>query len=320
MYNNDLLKAEWIMSECPHIPVLLSPVLDVLLDGCSGVYIDGTFGAGGYTRGILNADVHNKVIGFDRDPSAIETAQKTEQDFKGRFCFVHDCFGNMSKHVSEKVDGIVLDIGVSSMQIDEPERGFSFRFDGPLDMRMAQCGLSAKDVVNTFKEQEIADILFKYGEEKASRRIASAIVRARTEQEILTTAQLADIVHKVMPRPKDGSDSAMRTFQALRIFVNDELGELERALMSSLQLLKPGGRLVVVSFHSLEDRIVKNFMMQHAGKTPNVNRHMPVAETQPILFQIITKKPIVADEAELKRNPRAHSAKLRAAKRTEVSV
>ena len=308
------------MENCPHIPVLLTPVLDTLLNEKGGVYIDGTFGAGGYTRAILNANPNNRVIGFDRDPNAVETAQKTVQDFEGRFRFIHDCFGNMAQHVTEQVDGIVLDIGVSSMQIDEPERGFSFRFDGPLDMRMAQAGLSAKDVVNTFKEQEIADIIFKYGEEKASRRIAAAIVRARAEKEITTTAQLADIVHKVMPRPKDGSDSAMRTFQALRIFVNDELGELERALSASISLLKPGGRLVVVSFHSLEDRIVKNFMAQHAGRTPNVNRHMPVSISQPILFQIVTKKPIVADEAELKLNPRAHSAKLRAARRSEVSA
>lgn len=306
------------MENCPHIPVLLTPVLETLLDDNAGVYIDGTFGAGGYTRAILNANPNNQVIGFDRDPNAVEAAQKMVQAFDGRFQFVHDLFGNMAQHVTEQVDGIVLDIGVSSMQIDEPERGFSFRFDGPLDMRMAQAGLSARDIVNTFKEQEIADIIFKYGEEKASRRIAAAIVRARVEQEIATTAQLADIVHKVMPRPKDGSDSAMRTFQALRIFVNDELGELERALSASIQLLKPGGRLVVVSFHSLEDRIVKNFIAQHAGRTPNVNRHMPVNTSQPILFQIMNKKPIVADEAELKRNPRSHCAKLRAAKRTEI--
>ncbi len=308
------------MEKCPHIPVLLAPVLDTLLEEAGGVYIDGTFGAGGYTKAILQANPDNRVIGFDRDPNAVKTAQMVAQDFDGRFRFIHDQFGNMAKHVEGPVDGIVLDIGVSSMQIDEPERGFSFRFDGPLDMRMAQAGLSAKDVVNTFKEAEIADILFKYGEEKASRRIASAIVRARAEKEIATTGQLAEIVHKVMPRPKDGSDSAMRTFQALRIFVNDELGELERALTASLSLLKPGGRLVVVSFHSLEDRIVKNFMMRCAGRMPNVNRHMPVSGSQPILFQMMTKKPIVADEAELKLNPRAHSAKLRAAKRTEVAV
>lgn len=305
------------MNDCPHIPVLLQPVLKTLLDSDGGVYIDGTFGAGGYTRAILKANPDNRVIGFDRDPNAIETAQKTERDFEGRFRFVHDLFGNMAQHVFEKVDGIVLDIGVSSMQIDQPQRGFSFRFDGPLDMRMAQTGLSAQDVVNTFKENEIADILFKYGEERASYRIASAIVRARKEQNITTTSQLAEIVHRVMPRPKDGTDSAMRTFQALRIFVNDELGELERALSASIDLLKPNGRLVIVSFHSLEDRIVKNFMMRHGGRIPNENRHAPQKETQPILFKIITKKPILPDDDELVRNPRSHSAKLRVAVRTQ---
>ncbi|MBR5130623.1 MAG: 16S rRNA (cytosine(1402)-N(4))-methyltransferase RsmH [Alphaproteobacteria bacterium] len=306
------------MIDCPHIPVLLKPVLATLLDDDSGVYIDGTFGAGGYTRAILNVSPNNKVIGFDRDPNAVQSAKKVMEQYAGRFQFIHDLFGNMAQYVSEKVDGIVLDIGVSSMQIDKPERGFSFRFDGPLDMRMAQAGLSAKDVVNTFKEKEIADILFKYGEEKASRRIAAAIVRARAEHEIATTAQLADIVHKVMPRPRDGSDSAMRTFQALRIFVNDELGELERALAASIQLLKPGGRLVVVTFHSLEDRIVKNFIIQHAGLMPNENRHMPQSMPKPALFSVVTKKPILPAKEELSLNPRSHSAKLRAAKRTEV--
>jgi len=308
------------MESCPHIPVLLEPVLDTLLQGQSGVYVDGTFGAGGYTRAILNANPDNHVIGFDRDPNAVKTAETFEHDFSPRFRFVHDCFGNMERHITEQVDGIVLDIGVSSMQIDEPERGFSFRFDGPLDMRMAQKGLSAEDVVNTFKENDIADILFKYGEERASRRIAAAIVRTRSEKSITTTGQLAEIVHRVMPRPKDGSDSAMRTFQALRIYVNDELGELQRALEASLRLLKPNGRLVVVSFHSLEDRIVKNFMMRHAGHTPNENRHAPQQAPKPILFRIMTKKPIVAGEAELALNPRAHSAKLRAAQRTKENI
>ena len=310
------------MTDCPHIPVLLEPVLATLLTDSGGTYIDGTFGAGGYTRAILSANSQNKVIGFDRDPNAVLMAQKTADDYNGRFCFVHDCFGTMAEHVSDKVDGIVLDLGVSSMQIDEPERGFSFRFDGPLDMRMGQSGLSAADVVNTFKETDLADILYKYGEEKASRRIAGAIVRARNAEAIETTGRLSEIVHSVMPRPKDGSDSAMRTFQALRIYVNDELGELERALAASIRLLKPNGRLVVVSFHSLEDRIIKNFMIRHSSSKPNQNRHMPqdLSCTQPILFQIMTKKPIVPTEQELAHNPRSHSAKLRAAVRTEVDA
>ncbi len=310
------------MTDCPHIPVLLEPVLATLLTETAGVYIDGTFGAGGYTRAILSANSQNKVIGFDRDPNAVLTAQKMVDDYNGRFQFIHDCFGNMAHHVTDKVDGIVLDLGVSSMQIDEPERGFSFRFDGPLDMRMGQSGMSAGDVVNTFKESDLADILYKYGEEKASRRIANAIVRARNAQPIETTGRLADIVHSVMPRPKDGSDSAMRTFQALRIYVNDELGELERALSASIQLLKPNGRLVVVSFHSLEDRIVKNFMIRHSSSKPNQNRHMPqnLSVSEPVLFHVVTKKPIVPTSQELADNPRSHSAKLRCAIRTEVEA
>lgn len=307
------------MAQEPHIPVLLDEVLEYLDCSAGGLFIDGTFGAGGYTRAILNAAPNARVIGFDRDPAARETALATEAAFNGRFSFIHDCFGNMAHHVDEKVDGIVLDLGVSSMQIDQPERGFSFRFDGPLDMRMGQSGRSAKDVVNGFAEKEIADILFRYGEEKASRRIAAAIVRARAETPITTTAQLAEIIHNVMPRPKDGSDSAMRSFQALRIFVNDELGELERALAASVDLLKPGGRLVVVSFHSLEDRLVKNFFIRHSALRPNGNRHtmLPEPASEPLLFDVLTKKPVAAGAPELERNPRAHSAKLRAARRRQ---
>ena len=221
----------------------------------------------------------------------------------------------MGQHVESPVDGIVLDLGVSSMQIDMPERGFSFRFDGPLDMRMDQKGRSAKDIVNGSSERDIADILFKYGEEKASRRIAHAIVTARQLTPITTTKQLADAIHGVMPRPPDGSDSATRSFQALRIAVNDELGELERALQASVHLLKPGGRLVVVSFHSLEDRIVKNFLIQNSKERPNENRH--AAAAPPVLpnFRIITKRPVTAGDKELAMNPRARAAKMRVAER-----
>ncbi len=303
------------MNNSPHIPVLLQEVIQNLSCQNGGVYIDGTFGAGGYSRAILQSNPQNRVIGFDRDPSAMTTGLKMEEDFCGRFSFIHDCFSNMAVHIDEPVDGIVLDLGVSSMQIDQPHRGFSFRFDGPLDMRMDQAGRSAKDFVNSLSEKELADLIFTYGEEKASRRIASAIVRARVEKPILTTGQLADIIHQVMPRPKDGSDSAMRTFQALRIYVNDELGELERALDASVHLLKPGGRLVVVSFHSLEDRLVKNFLIKNAVSHVHQNRYAPVEETKEGLFSIITKKPICAGSLELSQNPRAHSAKLRAARR-----
>ncbi len=308
------------MTQQPHIPVLLLPVLAQLDCQKGGTYADGTFGAGGYTRAILNANPKNKVIAFDRDPTVLPTVKQFESEFGDRFVFVADCFGTMESHIEEKIDGIVLDLGVSSMQIDQAERGFSFRFDGPLDMRMSCEGVSAAELVNTLKQDELADIFYRYGEEKASRRIAGAIVNRRKQKPIETTAELADVIHGVMPKPKDGSDSAMRTFQALRIRVNDELGELERTLDSSRRLLKTGGRLVVVTFHSLEDRIVKNFMIRHSALRPNENRHAAPMELsrQQDEFQVVTRKPIVADMAELAMNPRAHSAKLRCAIRLEA--
>ncbi len=298
-----------------HIPVLLNEVLTYLDCSKRGCYVDGTFGAGGYSTAILTSCDLNELISFDRDPDTIKTAEKMAQTYPNRFTFVHDCFGNMVEHIKTPVDGIVLDLGVSSMQIDERERGFSFRFDGPLDMRMGQTGLSARDVVNEFDEKKIADILFTYGEERASRRIASHIVKMRKRKEIATTGELAELIHQVMPKPKDGSDSAMRSFQALRIFVNDELGELERALEASKSLLKVGGRLVVVTFHSLEDRIVKNFMIKNSNLKPNLNRHeMPIHfEDEKHLFEVLTKKAIVPTKEELQINSRSHSAKLRAA-------
>lgn len=303
------------MNKEPHIPVLLNEVMNILLGEKAGTYIDGTFGAGGYTKAILNQNPQNHVIGFDRDPNAMSTGLTMEGLYPGRFSFIHDCFGNMARHLEEPVDGIVLDLGVSSMQIDEPKRGFSFRFDGPLDMRMEQQGKSAKDYVNSLSEKELADIIFTYGEEKASRKIAATIVRERQKQAIITTKQLADLIHSVMPKPKDGSDSAMRTFQALRILVNDELGELERALDASIHLLKPNGRLVVVSFHSLEDRLVKNFLIKNSKAHTHQNRYAPEITSEAGIFQIITKKPITAGKEELKKNSRSHSAKLRAAER-----
>ncbi len=310
------------MQEKKHIPVLLNEVLTYLNCTQKGCYIDGTFGAGGYTLAILTSCDLNKVISFDRDPDTIKTAEEITSLYKNRFTFIHDCFGNMAQHIKEPVDGIVLDLGVSSMQIDEKERGFSFRFDGPLDMRMGQKGLSAREVVNEFDEKKLADILFTYGEERASRRIASHIVKARQKKEINTTGELAELIHQVMPKPKDGSDSAMRSFQALRIFVNDELGELERALEASKHLLKVGGRLVVVTFHSLEDRIVKNFMIKNSSLKPNLNRHeMPVFfENEKNLFQVLTKKAVTPTQEELQFNSRSHSAKLRAAIKLDNEV
>lgn len=304
------------MKKMPHIPVLLAEVLEHLACHEGGVFIDGTFGAGGYTHGILNSNSNNRVIGFDRDPNAIKTGLETEGKYPNRFSFIHDCFGNMASHLDEPVDGIVLDLGVSSMQIDQAERGFSFRLDGPLDMRMGQNGRSAKDYINSLSEKELADIIFTYGEEKASRRIASAIVNARKKTPIITTLQLAEIIHHVMPKPKDGSDSAMRTFQALRIYVNDELGELERALAASLKLLKPNGRLVIVSFHSLEDRLVKNFMIRNSSGHKHQNRYAAEEKTDSGFFTVLTRKPVTASPTELTQNPRSHSAKLRAARRS----
>lgn len=298
----------------PHIPVLLQEVLKHLDCSKAGLYIDGTFGAGGYSRAILEMNPQNEIIAFDRDPSVAATAEAFKREFGSRFIFVPDCFGRMDVHVASQVDGLVLDLGVSSMQIDQAARGFSFRFDGPLDMRMAQNGLTAREVVNTFDEEDLADIIWKYGEERASRRIARMIVKERLKHPILTTMQLAELIHQVMPKPKDGSDSAMRTFQALRIFVNDELGELERALNASKCLLKEGGRLVVVSFHSLEDRMVKNFLIQNSALRPNANRH--AIETKKKVkdyFQVVTKRPVLPQESEIELNGRAHSAKLRSA-------
>jgi len=300
--------------QAPHIPVLLNEVLDYLAPN-GGTYVDGTFGAGGYTRAILQANPKNKVIAFDRDPTTQQTAEQFQTQFGDRFAFIQDCFSHMSNYLTDKVDGIVLDIGVSSMQIDTPERGFSLRFNGPLDMRMGDAGATAADLIKTLPESQLANILYKYGEERQSRKIAHAL-KAHMPT---TTGEMAEIIHHIMPRPKDGSDSATRSFQALRIAVNDELGELERTLESSPHLLKAGGRLVVVSFHSLEDRIVKDYLTQNSAKATHHNKYAPHQQEQGLLH-ILTKKPVQASSEELAQNPRAHSAKLRAAQRTEVQI
>lgn len=298
-----------------HIPVLLDAVL-TRLNCQGGVFVDGTFGAGGYTRAILKSHTKNQVVAFDRDPTVKSIADKVKSEFGDRFKFIPDCFSRVSEYIQTPVDGFVLDLGVSSMQIDGAERGFSFRLNGPLDMRMSGTGRSAADVVNTFSEKELADILYTYGEEKQSRKIAKAIIGNRP---ITTTQKLAEVIHSVMPRPKDGSDSAMRSFQALRIYVNDELGELKRALNASLKILKPQGRLVVVSFHSLEDRIVKEFLKENAAPKQHKNKYATNNVLTDKAFIIPEKEIVMADEKELKNNSRAHSAKLRWAVRTEVS-
>jgi len=297
-----------------HIPVLLNEVLHYLHPQ-GGVFIDATFGAGGYTEAILKAHPENQVIAFDRDATVQLAAEKMKKKFKNRFAFIQECFGHLADFITEPVDGIVMDIGVSSMQIDTPERGFSLRFNGPLDMRMSDSGPTAADLIQNLSEHELANILYQYGEERQSRKIARAL-KERLPQ---TTGELVDIIHHILPRPQNGTDSATRSFQALRIAVNDELGELKRALLSAPKLLKPNGRLVVVSFHSLEDRIVKEFFVAHTAKTVHKNKYAKTKNTEGVL-RLLTKKPVLASADELKQNPRAHSAKLRAAERTEVPL
>lgn len=299
----------------PHIPVLLNEVIQSLAIRTGGLYVDGTFGAGGYTEAILNAAPDVRVIAIDQDETAVAAGQSLVQQYAPRLTLIHGRFGDMADLVSTPVDGVVLDIGVSSMQIDRPERGFSFQKDGPLDMRMGQTGQTAADVVNTFKESDLADILYEYGEEKASRRIARKIVQRRQEKPFQTTLDLADVIRSCLPRKPGDTDPATRSFQALRIYVNDELGELKRGLSGAQSLLKAGGILAVVSFHSLEDRIVKNFMAQESGHVPNPSKYMPEVQKKAPSFEILTKKPITPSPAELSANPRARSSRLRAARR-----
>ncbi|MDO9412059.1 MAG: 16S rRNA (cytosine(1402)-N(4))-methyltransferase RsmH [Pseudolabrys sp.] len=303
-----------------HIPVLGQSALDFLNVRDGGIYIDGTFGAGGYTSAILAA-ANCQVIGIDRDQTAITAGFGMVEQAAGRLTLIEDQFSNLDTVAHdcghEYVDGVVLDVGVSSMQLDQPERGFSFRFDGPLDMRMAKHGPSAADVVATADETDLANIIYLLGEERHSRGVARAIVKARTEAPIETTAALARIIGSVVRSKPHEIHPATRTFQALRIFVNDELGELVAALAAAERILKPGGRLVVVSFHSLEDRIVKSFLVAR-GEARGGSRHLPQVEQAAASFTTLTKRPVVADDAENASNPRARSAKLRAAERTEA--
>ncbi|WP_370205562.1 16S rRNA (cytosine(1402)-N(4))-methyltransferase RsmH [Pararhodobacter marinus] len=303
--------------DAPHIPVLLGP----LLAGSApvrGVWLDGTMGAGGYTRGLVDAGAE-RVIGIDRDPLALRMAQDWAAPYGERIRVVQGTFSDLDTLAGEPLDGVALDLGVSSMQLDLPERGFSFTRDGPLDMRMSQEGPSAADLVNTADETALADILFHYGEERASRRIARAIVKARAVQPIETTLQLAEIVSSQLPRPKPGqSHPATRSFQALRIAVNAEFHELVDGLEAAERALRPGGILAVVSFHSLEDRIVKRFFQQRSGRAGQGSRHAPVTEQEAPRFETLTRKAIAADEAECAANPRARSALLRIGRRTDA--
>ena len=297
----------------PHIPVLIRPLIAAVAP-VSGVWLDGTFGAGGYTRELLNAGA-DKVIGVDRDPLAFEMAAPWTKDFGDRIELVEGVFSKLDEYASD-LDGIVLDLGVSSMQLDLAERGFSFMREGPLDMRMSQDGLSAADICNEYDEEEIADIIFLYGEERASRRIAKSIVAARP---LTTTLELATIVAGCLPRSKPGqSHPATRTFQALRIAVNNEYGELAQGLMAAERALKPGGQLAVVTFHSVEDRMVKRFLQARGGGMSNANRYAPEAEEIVAAFKVIKRKAIIADDEELSQNPRSRSAKLRVSMRTDA--
>ena len=303
-----------------HIPVLGRPALDFLNVKDGGVYIDATFGAGGYTRAILGA-ANCKVLAIDCDRQAIALGRGLATTSNGRLMLVADHFSNLEKIARASgfsaVDGVVLDLGVSSMQLDLPERGFSFRFDGPLDMRMNAVGPSAADVVAAASERDLANIIFLLGEDRHSRAIARAIVEVRGTTPITKTAELADIIASVARSRSGDINPATRTFQALRIFVNDELGELVKALAASERILREGGRLVVVSFHSLEDRIVKTFLAARAA-TRGGSRHAPEIKHTAVSFRVLTKRPIMADNEEVARNPRARSAKLRAGERTKA--
>ncbi len=309
-----------------HIPVLLNEMISALKPADGEVYVDGTFGAGGYSKALLEA-ARCTVYAIDRDPSVAELAASLAQSFPGRFFYILGGFGDMvellASHGVASVDGIVLDIGVSSMQIDEAERGFSFRFDGPLDMRMGRHGRSAADLVNEAEEATLADIFYDYGEERQSRRIARAIVAARDLAPIETTDRLAEIVRRAIggkPNPH-AIDPATRTFQALRIAVNDELGELVEALAAAEAVLKPGGKLIVVTFHSLEDRIVKQFFTHRSGRGEAPSRRLPgEAAPKPPTFILTGKQPLTPSEAEVAANPRARSAKLRHGVRTSAAA
>lgn len=296
----------------PHIPVLIRPLV-AAVSPVSGVWVDGTFGAGGYAKALLAAGAE-RVIGIDRDPTVFAMAAGWAGDYGARLDLRPGRFSRLDEIAGEAVDGVVLDLGVSSMQIDQAERGFSFQKDGPLDMRMGAEGPTAADIVNTMAEGALADLIYNYGEERASRRIAKAIVAGRP---FTRTLQLAEVVARCLPRPKPGqSHPATRTFQALRIAVNEEYAELAEGLAAAERALRPGGRLAVVTFHSVEDRMVKRFMQLRGGQAPGTSRYAPEVQAETPAWEIVTKKAVEPDAAELAENPRARSARLRVARRT----
>lgn len=307
-----------------HIPVLLEEVIDALNIKDNGIYVDGTFGRGGYSRAILNAANCN-VYGIDRDPTAVKNGKALAQEYPDRFTMIHGCFGDMiallKKENISRVDGITLDLGVSSAQLDQAERGFSFKKDGPLDMRMSSEGPSAADLINNTDEEELATIIYEYGEEHKSRYIARAIVEERKEKPFTRTSQLADVVRKVV-RKKGKTDAATKTFQAIRIAVNGELDELHKALESSISLLNNKGRLAIVSFHSLEDRLVKSFLRRSSGEDQKPSsRHLPYQNNdQKADFELVKKSAIKASQQETNINPRSRSARLRVATRIREAL
>jgi 16S rRNA (cytosine1402-N4)-methyltransferase len=308
----------------PHRPVLLAEVIAALSPRDGAIYVDGTFGAGGYSRALLEA-AQCTVFAIDRDPDAVRGAAPLLDRYPGRLHILQGRFGDMAELLSARgidaVQGVALDLGVSSMQIDQAERGFSFRFEGPLDMRMERAGKSAADLVNELAERPLADLIFTFGEEKKARRVAKAIVAARALAPINTTQHLAEIVRRAIGPAHDRIDPATRTFQALRIAVNDELAEIDRGLTAAERVLAPGGRMAVVSFHSLEDRRVKQFLREHSGRNPKASRHLPMQSTErEATLRLIAPGGIEPGADEVKANPRARSARLRVAERTDAPL
>ncbi|MBM3588628.1 MAG: 16S rRNA (cytosine(1402)-N(4))-methyltransferase RsmH [Alphaproteobacteria bacterium] len=308
------------MTALGHVPVMLAEVLASLAPQDGAAYLDATFGGGGYARAILEAAPDCAVFAIDRDPDAIARGAALAQRFSGRLHLIEGRFGGMLSLLRDRgiasLDGVVMDLGVSSFQLDQAERGFSFRTDGPLDMRMEKSGPSAAELVNSLPERDLADIIFRFGEERFARRIARAIVARRTEAPFTTTADLAALVRRSVPRDPSGIDGATRSFQALRIAVNDELGEVERGIAAAMELLAPGGRLVIVAFHSLEDRIVKQAMAAASGRG-GASRHDPAAlsgRAKPA-FHLLTPRALRPQDAECGANPRARSARLRGIER-----
>ena len=307
-----------------HVPVLLEEVVALLEPRNGALYVDGTFGCGGYSKALLTSAVCN-VVAIDRDPHARESAEKMKAGYGGRFDFVGGNFGSMDSYlkargVARVNGGIVLDLGVSSTQLSDASRGFSFRHDGPLDMRMEAAGLDAMTFVNQASEKELAGVILGYGEERRALSVAKAIVAARKERPISRTRELATIIRRVVKKSADGLDPATRTFQAIRVHINNELDELASGLVAAEKILTTGGRLVVVSFHSLEDRLVKTFFRERVGRGSNPSRHLPAlkAGRRPS-FRLLTARPVRAKACEISANPRARSARLRAVERTSAA-